>query len=107
MSRLPTESPVTMAEAIELARALEAIAIPLGYHVALAGSCLHAGGSKKDIDILVYAHDPIDGTHDKARFLAEYRELGGKKLFQTTTNYVNRDVVLSEIAGKRVDLFFL
>jgi hypothetical protein len=103
----PQEAPVTINEAIQLARAIEQIAIPLGYHAALAGSCLHAGKSEKDIDILIYAHDPIDGSHNKSEFLKAFRELGGEKFFQTTANYVNRDVVMAEIGGKRVDLFFL
>lgn len=39
---------------IRVARAIEQISVPLGWHVALGGSVLHAGYSNKDLDLIIY-----------------------------------------------------
>lgn len=44
----------TIAEARALILRLEVALLPVGAHVALAGSVLHTGESKKDLDIIVY-----------------------------------------------------
>lgn len=44
----------TLENAQILARQMEQIAAPLGYHVALGGGCVHQDGERKDIDIVLY-----------------------------------------------------
>lgn len=38
----------------------EAIAKLMGYHVALGGSVMYNGESKKDLDVIVYPHKNLD-----------------------------------------------
>lgn len=51
----------TQAEAIELCRAVEAVAKNWGCHVALTGGCLYKDGARKDCDLLFYRHRQADG----------------------------------------------
>ena len=54
----------TQSEAISLCRLLEPIAANHGFHVALAGGCLHQGGRRPDLDIVLYKHE---GTESDVR----------------------------------------
>ena len=46
----------TLEDAVAFARTVEAEISKVGWHCALAGSCLHAGRSSKDVDLIVYPH---------------------------------------------------
>jgi hypothetical protein len=99
-------SPISLDEGLVIARHFEAIAAPAGYHVALGGSVMYAGKSKKDLDLIVYPHD-LRGAHNKDTFLKLVKKAGAVNIFQTDREYVNKDVVLCTFLGERVDLFFL
>lgn len=47
-----------------LVRRMETIAMPLGYHVALGGGCIHQSDERKDIDVILYRRrmNRFDGT---------------------------------------------
>lgn len=49
-----------MKRALAFVRKLERVLSVRGWHVALAGSVLHKGRSKKDIDVVVFPHDASD-----------------------------------------------
>jgi hypothetical protein len=44
----------TLAEAVEVCRAVEAVCPPFGCHVALTGGTLYKDGARKDLDLLFY-----------------------------------------------------
>ncbi len=46
----------TLIQLIKLAREIEPLIIPLGFHCSIGGSCLHKGSSEKDFDIMLYPH---------------------------------------------------
>jgi hypothetical protein len=50
----------TQAEALELAKLVEAIAEHCGAHVALTGGCLYKDGKRKDCDLLFYRVRQVD-----------------------------------------------
>lgn len=52
-----TKTMWTLAEGIDLCRAIEKEIIPAGYHCALGGGVLMRGESGKDLDIFIYPHN--------------------------------------------------
>lgn len=50
----------TLETAVDLCCMLEPLAAELSLHVALTGGCLYKEGQRKDIDIVLYSHDPDD-----------------------------------------------
>ena len=44
-------------DAIALATAVEGVVAPMGWHVALTGGMLYKGGSRKDVDLILYHHN--------------------------------------------------
>jgi hypothetical protein len=53
-------------DGIAIARQLEQCVIGFGYHIALGGSVLHKGESKKDLDIFVYPQQPSSACANKS-----------------------------------------
>ena len=49
--------PLDLLTAISICREIEQVLIPLGYHCALGGGCLHQAGLRKDCDVMIYPHD--------------------------------------------------
>lgn len=105
--------PVTWEDAVSVLLKVEAVIAPLGAHTALTGSCIYKGGSSKDIDIVIYPHnceEPVaksvllDALR-KERLLQDINHQG-MWYFQTSREYIDKDVVLVKIDGFRVDLFF-
>lgn len=43
-------------EAVGICQLLEPLAVENGYHVSLAGGCLHKVGKRPDLDVLIYAN---------------------------------------------------
>lgn len=95
---------IKIATAIDLCRLVEPFLKEIGYHCGLTGGCLYNGGSNKDVDILIYPHDPTKLVPDGA--IQETLALAGFALrYETDTNYVNRQVWLCGYNGIRVDFF--
>jgi hypothetical protein len=98
---------ITLEQALEVSRIAESALAPLGYHVGLTGGCLFRGGSEKDIDLIVYPHDPQlvrpDGWEEIVEKALE--SVGLIDRFTTDINYVNRVVWIMGWKGIRVDLF--
>ena len=65
----------TQAEAISLCRILEPIAANHGFHVALAGGCLHQVGRRPDLDVVLYRHDGSD-NYDVKGCLRGFQQIG-------------------------------
>ena len=54
----------TTEEAVRLATYLEPILAKVGYHCGITGSTLYKGGSNKDIDVIIYPHNPKNRLND-------------------------------------------
>lgn len=108
--------------AIGIARMLEPIANNNGFHIALGGGCLHRGFSKKDIDIIIYAHTTFkEGkalwSYQRDRFLTGCAEVGFKPRYKGSGSGANPDdiddsrrykqVKLAQYEGLSVDLIFV
>lgn len=95
-------------QAILICREVENIIIPLGYHCALGGGCLHQDGKRKDVDILIYPHDihARNQPHgDIVKMLHGKLSMSGYSEKASTTD---KDVFVGYWDSKfRVDLFFL
>jgi hypothetical protein len=90
-----------------LAREVERVVAPLGYHCGITGSVLYAGHSGNDLDIFLYQHDESQPSR-KAEVMGALRAAGFGNQYQTTEEYVEKDVVMTRHAGgTRVDFFFV
>jgi hypothetical protein len=90
----------TQAEAVALAREIEAIAPRFGAHVALTGGCLYKDGERKDVDILFY----------RIRQRKEIDEQGLLAALEDECKIVTHErygwVQKASRWGKKIDLFF-
>ena len=98
------ESVVSLGEAISLARMIESRIHPKA-HCGLTGGCLFKGFSSKDIDIIIYSHD-IASPYSKDWVMEQIKDIV-TFVRQTTADYVDKDVVIADHFGQRVDLFFM
>lgn len=106
--------PAEWEDAVGILLQIEKVVADLGAHTALTGSCLYKGKSDKDIDIIIYPHATND-PYRKDEILQAIKDIGklgvvnhkGWWYFQTTRPYVDKDVVIINFDGFRVDLFFL
>lgn len=89
------------AQAIELCRALEAIAPKYGAHVALTGGCLYKDGSRKDVDIMFYRIRQVSAIDAEGLFAALDNLLGIQIL--EGFGFVFKAVTTK---GKHIDFFF-
>lgn len=97
-------------QAVEFCRMIEPVAIAEGFHVALGGSVLIRGESKKDVDIFIYPHKTEHATKTAFDCLIEKFENLGVNNFKQADHKAyadNKLVFWSEYNGKRVDWFFL
>lgn len=92
----------TIYQAITIARELEALLLPLGAHCALGGSCLHKGGSEKDIDIFIYPHK---NSLKEESIVTMLEEQGFN--FEPPDQRYSIDVLVTKKGFLRVDFFFL
>lgn len=100
--------PINQSQAITICREIENILIPLGYHCALGGGCLHQEGERKDVDVLVYPHD-INASNLEHKLVVEKLKanltIGTYKEKASTTD---KEVYVGSWNNEfRVDLFFL
>ena len=104
----------TLEKAIIMCHEIEKKLIPLGYHCALGGSCLHVGISKKDIDIIIYPHNvkeqktPLDIINKLGLKTYTYQTQGAGLIDSITPSTTDKIVFVCENEdGARLDLFFL
>lgn len=95
----------TLIEGVELARRLEPIALAHNAHVAIGGSVLHSGESKKDLDVFVYPRK----TAKPFSWISLLVAFDAMNMQQRPHEYQGDDklVFQTEIDGKRVDFFFV
>ncbi len=97
---------IQLEQGVDIARAVEAIVCPMGYHVGISGGVLFRGSSKHDLDLFLYRHNEAEPSK-KAELLSALAEKGFLNQFQTEEDYVEKDVVITNYAGVRVDFFFV
>lgn len=94
---------------MELAREVVALAEPvlsaLGYHCGITGSVLYHGKSDKDLNVVVYPHDPKK-TISSEIVLDALASVGFVNRYKTDADYVNREVWIVAYKSLRVDVFF-
>ena len=104
--------------ALEFCRELEAVLVPTGHHLAMAGSVLIAGSSNNDLDILIYPHDTSQrGTELVAEAIViwgmvmKFDALFVRRQWQKAGSLDEKCVEVWEAPAKylhrRVDLFFV
>ena len=89
----------THSQAVELARAVEAIIPDFGAHVALTGGSLYKDGERKDADLIIYRVRQVP-TIDEAGMFAALEAIGLKKT--ADFGFVKK----ADFNGKSVDLLF-
>ena len=96
--------PLTLDDGIQIAREMEQILIPLGYHCGLIGSLLHKGTSTKDADIVIYPHQVSEQLS-----VAVLMDALGVFTASVTNEASCKDkmIAVCDYKGQRVDLFFL
>lgn len=87
------------AEAVELARKVEAVAPPFGAHVALTGGTLYGEGERKDCDLVFYRIRQTPKINEPGLFDA-LAEIGLVRI--SGFGFVHK----ASWFGKPVDLFF-
>jgi hypothetical protein len=96
----------TLDDGVTFARQLELSVIDYGYHIALGGSVLHKGESKKDLDIFVYPHTTEQCLRQQV--MVALQLFGVKWLNVQCKHYHDDKIVRSgEYQNKRIDFFFL
>ena len=106
--------PVQWEDAVAIVLDIEKVLDPLGAHTALTGSCLYKGKSRKDVDIVIYPHDANNPPEKmdllsalRANLVLEPVNKKGYWHYDTTREYVDKEVSIIFIQGIRIDLFFL
>jgi hypothetical protein len=99
----------TLAEAVDLAREMNAALAPLQYHTALTGGCLYRGESYKDVDIVIYPRSMVTriAPDDIIRALAETFSITESRQAGGPRYPFDKIVFITTLRGKRCDLFFL
>lgn len=92
---------IILEDGLRFCRGIEQKLKEIGYHCALAGSILIRGSSSKDIDVIIYPHDPGDLKDP----LVIFTHLGFN-VFKIDSTYINRKVYIYR-GDCRVDFFIL
>ncbi len=98
----------TRDEAIEMCRAIEAVAPRFGCHVALTGGLLYKEGPRKDCDIVMYRirqEEAIDGT-GLMKALSTIGMMNEPDAEWDSSADDGHWVMKAMWHGKRVDIFF-
>lgn len=90
--------------AVAVIRTLEPLLAAAGYHPALTGSILYKGESNKDIDVILYPHDPKVILPPK-ELIAKMAPAGVELRSFTDAEYVNRLVAVCYLGRQRIDFF--
>jgi hypothetical protein len=86
-------------ELVALCKAVEAVCVPAGCHVAMTGGCLYKDGERKDADLLFYRVRQVKDV-DKERLFALLSEIGIEE--KSGFGWCHK----AEYQGKPLDLFF-
>jgi hypothetical protein len=102
----------TLARLEKLAREIEPLALSHGFHVGIAGGCLHKGNSYHDMDLIVFPHNTNQTSAWKQEdFLADLGlklDCSFKHRDHTQTTGDNKLVYWARLPDRRrVDIFFL
>lgn len=100
---------VSLEEAVAIARDLEPVAAANGFHVGLTGGCLYRDGERKDVDLIFYPHDRVSPA-PAHEMIAALMGPGGADLTlykRTSEGYSDRDVLICNRRGVRIDVFFM
>lgn len=96
--------------AIDLERALN----PLGYHVGITGGCLYKDGLRKDLDLIIYPHNLVNGDRaviDPDQIIPILRKMGFEDKNSYTTEEISSDLPRVWCSytpdGDTVDFFLL
>lgn len=88
----------TLTQALNLAKAIEAVCVQHHYHVALTGGLLYKGGDRKDADFIFY--QVRWKTPDREGLLKSLKELGIQ--FDTHVGWLEK----CTFEGRQLDLMF-
>jgi hypothetical protein len=92
-----------------VAREIEKLVMPLGFHVAMGGSVLHTGSSDKDLDIFLY--DRSDAVQADISFvmsqIEKHLDIRTNEECKDTSVSGDRYVYRCYILNRRIDIFFL
>lgn len=100
-------------QGLDFVRALEDHLSPAGYHVALTGSVLTEGSSRKDIDVMIFPHSTsAKDPHHVQKMLVEFgmtlrlthEEIKAKWEEKGSTD--DKKVEMWYWGSKRVDVFY-
>lgn len=104
----------TLREGVVFLQHLQLHVGPVGFHVALAGSVLLKGGSKKDLDIIIYPHTTQHQNYETLRMALQRAGLRPnmsaaeiKRAWEKKLSWDQKHVESWTYIYKRVDLFFL
>lgn len=94
----------TLAEAVDVCRAVEAVCPPFGCHVALTGGTLYKDGERKDLDLLFYRirqtpEIDMDGLWDALSAIGIEQERGFGWCFKAKFNDKPIDCFFPEEQG--------
>ena len=94
-------------DAIDAARALEPELARRGLHASIGGSLMYRGDSEKDIDLVIYRHNPREPLSQTVATSVEAAAMvAGFTVDQqrTGSGRRNREVLVTWWGDKRVDL---
>lgn len=97
----------TIQDAVDAARLIEPELARRGLHVAIGGSLMYRGDSEKDIDLIVYSHNPRETLSQTVLASVEAAALvAGFSVDRerTGSGRRNREVLVTWWGEKRVDL---
>lgn len=93
-------------DGVAVARKIEDVVVPLGYHVALGGSTLYAGESNKDLDIFLYNRSgSTQAMIETVLHNINFMKFDDGQMAHS--EYGNSYHYRGTYEGKRVDVFFL
>lgn len=96
----------TYQEALPVLKALEEKLIPIGAHASMGGSVLFKGESKKDLDVVIYPHNPLRQPHENKIRKTIMDHFGGEWMEEDDDIYA-RLVLRLLTQGKRIDFFLM
>lgn len=98
--------PITLVDALRVARQLEPTFNKVNLHLALTGSVLTKSISTKDIDFIVYRHDKTEMSEESMLAALEQVLIETKCVINNaSTDYVkrNRKVFVTQLGNLRID----
>lgn len=97
---------MTLNDAVVFCRDIEPTLKELGYHCGITGSCLYAGESAKDMDIIIYPHD-VKIKKPAHLILDALGKHGVQKSYDEPASTDDKEVWVGKSGIGRVDFFFL